>query len=95
MGGYLLLALLDDQVGLHFQIALAIALSWAQATLIKLASHRLADALFSQVALDARIVRTVLQRRFLPHPTAIGSKVATSIEIHGCIVALAGAEQHH
>ncbi|MCY1459030.1 hypothetical protein D9M71_764690 [compost metagenome] len=83
----MLLTVFDDQVGLHFQVSRGVALSRAQAALIELPGHGLANALFSQVALDPRIIRAVLQRRLLPHPAAVAGKVAAGIEVLGRVVA--------
>lgn len=95
MGGDLLLAILDDQVGLDLEVATAIALGRAQAALVKLAGHRLADALFGEVALDPRIIRAILQPRLLPDPATVGGKIAAGIEVLGDVAALAGTEQQH
>ena len=93
VGGDLLLAVLHDQVGLHVQVSLAARRRWAQAALVELFTHGLADALFGQVALDARIIRTILQRRVFPGPTAVGAEVSTGIKVMVDLAGLATAQQ--
>ncbi|MNH21795.1 hypothetical protein D3C85_1735020 [compost metagenome] len=90
-----MLTVFDDQVGLDLEVTAAVARGRAQAALVELAGHRLADALFGEVALDPRIVRAVLQPRLLPDPAAVGGKVTAGIEVLGNVAALAGAEQQH
>ncbi|MNY33494.1 hypothetical protein D3C86_1677750 [compost metagenome] len=85
--------LFDNQVGLHIQVTLGTCGGRAQTALIQLIGNRLTDALFGQVALDSRIIGTVLQGRFFPGPAAIGSKVAAGVEVMIDLVGGAGTEQ--
>jgi hypothetical protein len=65
----------------------------AQAALVELVCHRLANALLGEVALDPWVIRAVLQAWLLPCPTTVGGKIAAGIEILLDVVAGAGSEQ--
>ena len=58
-----------------------------------LAGNGLADALFGQVAFDARIIGAILQGRVFPAPAAISGKVAAGVEIVIDLIGGAGTEQ--
>ncbi|VVN13931.1 hypothetical protein PS662_03999 [Pseudomonas fluorescens] len=88
-----MLTVFDDQVSLHEQITRAARSGRAQASLIQLIGHRLADALFGQVALDPRIIGTILQGGVFPAPAAIGGKIAAGVEVMIDLVAGAGTEK--
>jgi len=62
--------------------------------LVELFTDGLADTLFGEVALDPRIIGTVLQRRVFPGPTAVGAEVPAGIEIVVDLAGLATAQQH-
>jgi len=57
-----------------------------------LLGNGVADALLGEVALYARVIRPVLQRRLLPAPGAIGGEIPCRIEIALHLRALAGDE---
>jgi hypothetical protein len=94
IGGDLLLAVFDDQVGLHVHVSLATRRRWAQAALVELFAHRLADALFGEVALDAWVIRAVLQGRVFPGPAAVGAEIPAGVKIVVDLAGLATAQQH-
>jgi hypothetical protein len=77
----LLLAVFDDQVGLRIQVRPGARRRRAQAALVELFADSLADTLFGEVALDPRIIGTVLQRRVFPGPAAVGAEVPAGIKI--------------
>jgi len=89
----LLLAILDDQVGLHIQVTFGARSGRAQAALIQLIGNGLANPLFGQVALDPWIVGAVLQGGFFPAPTAVGAKVPAGVEVMVDLVGGTGTEQ--
>jgi hypothetical protein len=88
-----LLALFHDQVRAHRQVRPRAALYRAQAALVELVCHRLANTLLGEVTLDPRVIRAVLQARLLPRPTAVGGKITAGIEILLHVIAGAGGKQ--
>jgi hypothetical protein len=61
--------------------------------LVELFADSLADTLFGEVALDPRIIGTVLHSRVFPRPTAVGTEVSAGIEVVVDLAGLATAQQ--
>ncbi len=92
VGGDLVLAIVDDQVGAHRDVAPGVALGRTQAALVELLGDGFADALLGEVALDAWVVGAVFEGGLRPAPAAVGGEVAGAVEVAVELGGFAGCE---
>lgn len=92
VGGDLVLAIVDDQVGAHRDVAPGVALGRTQAALVELLGDGFADALLGEVALDAWVVGAVFEGGLRPAPATVGGEVAGAVEVAVELGGFAGCE---